>query len=170
MVALQWSTSHAVFVAEIDDEHKEIFEAVAKLHAALDSNGPLPEVRKLTERLVSSIVGHFAHEERLMRAARYDSFPWHKQRHEAARRRVGQYALRIAQGDAGAGMELVEHLTSWLPEHAGLADRMMGAFLRNHRRGMFKVTFRAGTKPLEACTWVDVRGDTFDPRTSEKGS
>jgi hypothetical protein len=65
-------------------------------------------------------------------------------------------------------VELVEYLTSWLPEHAGLADRMMGAFLRNHQRGMFKVTFRAGTKPPDACAWVDVRGDAFDPQASEE--
>jgi hemerythrin len=113
-------------------------------------------------------VGHFAHEERLMRAARYGSIRWHKQSHAAACRRAGQFAQRIEQGDAAAGVELVEYLTSWLPEHAGLADRMMGAFLRNHQRGMFKVTFRAGTKPPDACAWVDVRGDAFDPQASEE--
>ena len=170
MVSLTWSTSHAVFVTEIDDEHKEIFEAVARLQAALASDGPLSEVRKLTQRLISCIVGHFAHEERLMRAARYGSLRWHKQRHSAASKRVGQFVLRIEQGDTKAGVELVEYLTSWLPEHAGLADRMMGAFLRNHRRSMFKVTFRAGTKPMDACAWVDVKGDTFDPQASEKCS
>ena len=169
MVSLTWSTSHAVFVTEIDDEHKEIFAAVANLQAALGT-GLLSEVRNLTLRLISCIVGHFAHEERLMRAARYGSIRWHKQRHEAARRRVAQFALRIEQGDTRAAGELVGYLSSWLPEHAGLADRMMGAFLRNHQRGMFKVTFRAGTKPLDSCDWVDIRGDALDPQALEKGS
>ena len=31
MRSMKWSTSHAVFVTEIDDEHKEIFEAVSEL-------------------------------------------------------------------------------------------------------------------------------------------
>src|ERR1017187_5331237 len=169
MVSLKWSTSHAVFVAEIDDEHKEIFEAVTHLQEALAGNSPLSAVRKLTQRLIACMVGHFAHEERLMRAARYGSIQWHKQRHNAARRRVGQFVLRIERGDTKAGVELVEYLTSWLHEHTRLADRMMGAFLRNHQRSMFKLTFRAGTKPMDACAWMDVRGDTFDPQASEKG-
>jgi hypothetical protein len=39
---------------------------------------------------------------------------------------------------------------------------MMGAFLRNHRH-IGKVTFRAGTKPIDACAWTDTKGDGFDP-------
>ena len=40
---------------------------------------------------------------------------------------------------------------------------MMGAFLRNQQRCMWKLTFRAGTKPLDACVWIGTNGDTFDP-------
>ena len=35
MLSMQWSTSHAVFVPEIDDEHKEIFQAIAHLQELL---------------------------------------------------------------------------------------------------------------------------------------
>ncbi len=163
MRSLKWSTSHQVFVAEIDDEHKEIFQALSNLQKVLASRGPLSEIHKLTQRLISCIVGHFAHEERLMRAARYASIRWHKQAHNSARRRVGEFVLRIEQGDSEAGLELVGYLTSWLNDHTRLADRMMGAFLRNQQRCMWKLTFRAGTKPLDACAWVDTNGDTFDP-------
>ena len=170
MRSLKWSTSHAVFVTEIDDQHKEIFEALSNVRKVLTNGGPLLEIRKLTQRLVASIVGHFAHEERLMRAARYGSLRWHKQAHDAAHRRGGQFVLRIEQGDIKAGLELVEYLTSWLHDHTGLADRMMGAFLRNQERSMWKLTFRAGTKPMNACAWVRANGDTFDPQASENGS
>ena len=163
MSCLQWSTSHAVFVTEIDDEHKEIFQAVGRVQEVLTGRSPLLEIQKATKRLISSIVGHFAHEERLMSAARYGSIRWHKQAHNAARRRVAQFVLRIEQGDSAAGVELVDYLTSWLNDHTRVADRMMGAFLRNQRRCM-KLTFRAGTKPIDACAWVDVNGDAFNPR------
>src|SRR5271157_4713764 len=151
MRSLKWSTSHAVFVPEIDDEHKQIFEAVSTLQTALASRGPVSELRKLTKRLVSYIVEHFAHEERLMGAARYDLIRWHKLKHDAARRRVGQFVGQLERGDTKAGLELVKYLTSWLQEHTRVADRMLGAFLRNHERSMFKLTFRAGTKPIDAC-------------------
>lgn len=168
MRSLKWTTSHAVFVTEIDDEHKEIFQTVANVQKAVVNHGSVEEVRKLTQRLVSSVIDHFAHEERLMRAARYGSLRWHKLKHDAAQRHVGQFALRVEQGDSAAGRELVEYLTAWLPEHACLPDRMMGAFLRNQRRCV-KLTFRAGTKPLDACAWVGADGETFDPQTNGSG-
>ncbi|HEV3201873.1 MAG TPA: hemerythrin family protein [Bryobacteraceae bacterium] len=163
MRSLKWTTSHAVFITEIDDQHKEIFEALSNLQELLNSRVPLPEICKLTQRLTSCIVEHFAHEERLMRAARYGSIRWHQQKHDAARRRVEQFVLRIEHGDTGAAFELVEYLTSWLHDHTRLPDRMMGAFLRNRERCMCRLTFRAGTKPKDACVWVDANGDTFDP-------
>jgi hemerythrin len=168
MRSLQWSTSHAVFVTEIDDEHKEIFQAVSELQDALANGGVFLNVRKLTQRLAGCVAEHFAHEERLMRAARYGSLRWHKHQHDHARMRVGQFAARIEQGDTAAGSELVEYLTSWLGGHTGLADRMMGAFLRNRQR-CAKLTFRAGTKALDACDWINSQGDKFDPLTVKNG-
>src|SRR5579863_4387878 len=159
MSSLDWSTSHAVFVPEIDDEHKEIVEDLSRVQQALAGNAPSSEIRKLTQRLALSIAGHFAHEERLMRAARYESLRWHRQQHNAARKRVRQLVLGMEQGEPNAGLHLVEYLTDWLHMHTRLADRMMGAFLRNQERVMWKLTFRAGTKPLGACAWVRVNGE-----------
>ncbi|MEI9976755.1 MAG: hemerythrin family protein [Ignavibacteriota bacterium] len=153
------------FVTEIDDEHKEIFEAVSDLQRALSEQRPTPEVQEAVQRLVRRTGDHFAHEERLMRAARYSSMRWHKTQHDGARRRVEQFVSRIEAGELEAGTALVEHLSSWLRDHTRLADRMMGAFLRNQRR-IGKVTIQTGTKPLGAGDWVDSNGDPFDPRAS----
>ncbi len=163
MSALKWSMSNAVFLPEIDDEHKEIFAAVSKLQEGLARGCGLPEMSDLAKRVAACSVEHFAHEERIMRAARYPSLRWHKQQHDAARRRVRQWVAGIQEGDAGAGPALVEYLTAWLPVHTGLPDRMMGAFLRNRQRSLFHLTIRTGTKPADACTWVDSRGERFDP-------
>ena len=168
MRSLKWSTSNAVFVTEIDDEHKEIFGAVSSVQEVFTSGGPVSEIPKLTQRLTSCLVDHFAHEERLMRAARYASLRWHKTSHDNARKRVGQFVLRIEQEDTKAVLDLVEYLTSWLHDHTRLADRMLGAFLRNHQR--CTLTFQAGTKPLDSCSWVTANGDTFNPQTSVQGS
>jgi hemerythrin len=163
MRSLKWTTSDAVFVTEIDDQHKEIFEAMANAQKVFLGGSPSPELPELTERLVECIEGHFAHEERLMRAARYGSLQWHKTAHDHASKRVGQFVLRIEQGDTKAGLELVEYLTSWLHDHARLADRMLGAFLRNHQR--CTMSFRAGTKSLDSCSWVTASGRAFNPET-----
>jgi hemerythrin len=169
MLTLEWSTSHAVFVTEMDDEHVEIFQSLSTLQSALATDAPSAIIRKDSHALATRIDRHFAHEERLMRAARYGSFRWHKLTHDNARRRVRQFIGRIEGGDTGAGSALVDYLTSWLHDHTRLADMMLGAFLRNHRLGLYKVTFRAGTKPADACQWVDSKGERFDPAAGSRG-
>jgi hemerythrin len=154
MAALNWTT-HAVFVTEIDDEHREIFAALAEFEKAA--------TRKNIARLTTRLTDHFAHEERLMRAARYESYKWHKKLHAAARWRVEGFVTRMEQGEAEAAGEMVEYLTEWLHNHTRVADRMMGAALRNHHRHMWKVTFQAGTKPIEEGKWVTVTGEPFEP-------
>lgn len=161
MRTLKWTPSNAVFVTEIDDEHIEIFTAVAELQAQLGLAGS--DIPRLAHRLLACIAGHFAHEERLMRAARYGSLRWHKQLHDAVRRRVKQLLSRIEHGDADAGAALIAYLTGWLRDHTRIADRMMAAALRNHQRGICRVTIRAGTRPAGACQWVDVTGEPFNP-------
>src|ERR1051326_3473840 len=131
MVSPKWTTSEAVWIEDIDDQHKEIFAAVGQLQEILSASGSLREILKTLEHLANTIVGHFAHEERLMRASRYRSLAWHTQQHDAARRKVRQLAHDIGKGDRAAGVRLVEYLTKWLRNHTRIADRMMGAHLRN---------------------------------------
>jgi len=169
MRTLEWSTSHAVFVTEMDDEHKQIFQALGALEEALSGRTPVSEAGQLSQILLRRIDDHFAHEERLMRAARYYSYPWHKRKHDNARKLVGQYVSRIGRGEFEVGGELIGYLRAWLDEHTRLPDTMLGAFLRNHSRGICKITFRAGTKPLDACAWVDSNGERLDPAESEPG-
>jgi hemerythrin len=145
MRSLTWSTSDAVWFTEIDDDHKEIFEAVACLQKALSGPAPRTDVRQTVEDLIAAVAAHLAHEERLMRAARYPSLAWHKRLHEGARKQVLRFARRLEQGDERAASELAEYLTSWLQRHTRMADRMLGSFLRNQLRSIGKLTFRAET-------------------------
>lgn len=165
MRSLKWNSSHAVFVTEIDDDHKEIFDAVAQLQAALFDLGSVGNLAPPTKRLAARIEDHFAHEERLMRAGRYDLRSWHERCHNAARKRVARLAKRIDSGDPAAGPALVAYLRGWLCNHTRLADRMLGAFLRNERRAA-KIVLSAGTKRPDSCTWVDSTGDPIDPTAS----
>jgi hemerythrin len=147
----------------MDDEHREIFESLSKFATAIGEHRSLFRTGRLLASLIMRMEDHFAHEERLMRAARYKSLRWHKRKHDAARTRLGGFVVRIAAGDTSAAQELIAYLVSWLHEHTRLADSMLAAFLRNHRRGLYKVTFRMGTKPMDACAWIDSRGEKFDP-------
>ena len=166
MNSLEWAISHAVFVSEIDDEHREILLAADAIQTQIHAT--TTELSPLLSRLSACIEDHFAHEERLMLAARYSGYRWHRSLHDAARRRVDEVAVRILHDDEAARKELLEYLATWLDNHMRSADTMLGAFLRNHRR-LGKITIRAGTKRADACKWSDVNGNEFDPTASHSG-
>lgn len=134
MRLFKWSKSNEVFVPDVDHEHRAVFQAAAELQRALRCNRPLFQIQEILHRLIACTEDHFAHEEQLMRSSRYLSFEWHKQQHDTVRKRMRQYAPLIEAGDAEAGNALVEFLSHWLNDHTAVADRMMGAFLRNQRR------------------------------------
>lgn len=122
------SGGYAVFISEIDAEHRTLFRLVEELRTARRTRG------EVLQSLVSHMQAHFAHEERLMRASRYDALEWHKQQHDGARRQAKRFVKRIEQGDRKAAAEMLEYLAGWLESHVPVTDRMMAAYLRNFER------------------------------------
>lgn len=49
MRTLKWSKSHVVFVSEMDDQHKEIFQSLSALETALSSRTPPSETGRLVQ-------------------------------------------------------------------------------------------------------------------------
>jgi hemerythrin len=134
MSLFKWSSAHSVYLPEIDAEHRALYRLGDELHKALMAGADPAHLKPIVVNLLESAEQHFRHEERLMRAIHYTSFDWHKGQHDAARKKVRALAKRIDAGDAAATGELLEFLAEWLRGHLGVADRMMGARLRNYLR------------------------------------
>jgi hemerythrin len=127
------SSGYSIFIPEIDAEHKTLIRLAGELETALASGARRARGEVLLA-LVSHIQNHFAHEERLMRASRYDALAWHKGQHDGARRQVKRFIKRIEEGDRTAGAEMLQYLAGWLQGHISVTDRMMAAYLRNFDR------------------------------------
>jgi len=134
MALFHWTKQYAVYVPEIDAEHRAIFTLGAELERAAAARAPKGRVREMLRALVAHAEDHFTHEERLMRDARYEAFEWHKKQHDGVRRRLKEYGKRIEADDREAPAELLQYLSHWLHDHTSLTDRMMGARLRNFNR------------------------------------
>ncbi len=126
-------SGYLIFIPEIDAEHRTLFRLADELAAALDAHARLAH-SDLLQSLIYHIQHHFAHEERLMRASRYEALAWHKQQHNGARRQVKRFVRRIEQGEREAGSELLQYLGGWMQNHVLVTDRMMAAHLRNFER------------------------------------
>lgn len=134
MRLFQWNVAHAVYLAEVDAEHRAIYQVAAELHQASLGSAPVERILEILRGLIAHSEDHFAHEERLMQSANYQSYDWHKQSHDAARKRLGEFAARVEARGAGEIEPLLEFLSGWLRDHVGIADRMMSAYVRNYQR------------------------------------
>jgi hemerythrin-like metal-binding protein len=134
MSLFKWSGAHSIYVPEIDAEHRAIHLLGDELHKALLTGADPAHLKPILANLLETAEEHFRHEERLMRAMHYPSFEWHKRQHNAARKRAKALTGRIECGDAAATGELLQFLSTWLRDHISVADRMMGAYLRNYLR------------------------------------
>ena len=134
MRPFKWSTAKAVYLPEIDAEHRELFQLAEQLHCAtIDGSAP-QAVDTLLDGLVEHVVAHFEHEERMMQDSDYPSRDWHIRQHQTAARKTTALVEMVRQGDPRASLELLEFLHGWLRDHIGVADKMLGSYLRNHRR------------------------------------
>ena len=134
MRLFKWDKMHAVFMPEIDAEHKNIFRLADELSQAVAGRAPIDQARAILRELIASGEDHFAREERLMRATNYPGSAWHKRQHDTVRKRLKEFAPRIEAGERRAAAELLEFLSGWLRDHVRLADCMMAAHVRNYER------------------------------------
>ena len=131
MRILTWNRSYEIYIPEIDEEHRALFQMVDRMHDAVLAGGP--EVEHLAREVAAHVVAHFEHEEALMRASYYASLDWHQRQHEAILAKCTRLMRRIRRGDPKAPLDFLGALAEWLRTHTAVSDRMMGAHLRNHR-------------------------------------
>ena len=129
-----WSPENEVFLAQIDAEHRDLFQVAEGLEHAISTRAPPGETREHLRALVAHAEDHFSHEEWLMQSVRYPSFGWHRQQHDAARRRLKLFIPLVEEGNTEAAVAFLEFLAGWLHDHTSLTDRMMAAFVRNYER------------------------------------
>ena len=134
MQLFKWTKTHDIFLPEIDAEHRNICRGGSELYKAIMAGAPPERLSTLLQSLLESAESHFQHEERIMRESEFPSLPWHQQQHDAVRHRAQEFMTRIQAGDSGASTELLTFLSGWLRDHTSVADRMMGAYLRNWQR------------------------------------
>jgi len=132
--ALQWTPTLAVGIAEIDEQHQELFRRAERLISALRA-GDRGEVLPLLAYLDEYVVHHFEVEERVMREARYPGLEAHAAAHAAFRKDFAAMVRDFRRTGPTALVALTIHnwLSDWLRQHLGEMDRELGGFLASRR-------------------------------------
>ena len=117
MSLLEWKPGFSVGVAAVDHEHQELIALINRVHDNLGAGGSPDQVRQFVAELSARISAHFALEERIMRAAKYDQYAEHKQDHEALLDEIADIADEIHADNVALSDRLSEQLDSWFSEH-----------------------------------------------------
>jgi len=134
MQHFKWTKAHAVYLPQVDAEHRNLFRMAEELRQAARTGLEAARVLEVVRPLLTAFQEHFAHEERVMKAAECCDYAWHKQQHDNALKRAQQFLRDIEAGNTEAPMALLEFLGRWFKDHLAVTDRMMGAHVRNYER------------------------------------
>jgi hemerythrin len=134
-LSLQWTQALATGIAEIDEQHQELFRRIDRLlDASIAGDGI--EVTRMLGFLREYVEHHFAAEERFMEEQRYPGLRGHRAEHvqllEQVRVLDVEHRASGSSPATAAGMHRL--LSDWLRTHIGLSDAAMASFVRRARR------------------------------------
>jgi hemerythrin-like metal-binding protein len=127
-----WDDSLAVGVAKIDNQHRQLFDAVNSLIDAIDEGKGEEEVQKAVDFLVNYTATHFAEEEAIQQACGYPDFENHHKIHEAFKKLAIEMAGQMASFDADVYLikEVKRRFGDWLVTHITGQDSRIGDHIR----------------------------------------
>ncbi len=146
LVALQWSSTLSLGVADLDAQHRELFERVDRLLDAM-LRGDRGEAATLASFLREHVVLHFAAEERLMREHRYPDAAAHAAEHAAFAGSMLELDATMRQRGASAErvLRLEREVVAWIRDHVYVADVALGQFVTAARAAAAGASAGRGT-------------------------
>lgn len=133
MALIEWRDEFRTGIEAVDFEHKGMIELINEAHAQLQAGAPRDQIDAFLGEIYARISGHFALEESVMKARRYDQFHDHKQDHEMLLDAIRDIMDDYDAGDFdGVSEELGRRLQSWFIDHFKTKDarlhRTLGVF------------------------------------------
>lgn len=125
-----WVSSFAFGIDEIDDQHRALFEFIAKLDAAIPTSESWVVVQQTLNDLGYWARIHFAVEEALMRLARFPELDGHIVTHAEFMATIGRLKKQSLRKDIAR--DTSRFLNDWLRHHIDVDDRKYAMHLKTH--------------------------------------
>lgn len=134
MPIMVWDSSLDVGVGAMNDEHKQILDAMNRIFDATEAGRTGDEINRLVERLGSVCVHHFSDEETYMAAINFPGLRTHKLIHQDLLNRYAQHAAQIKAAGGRADSGFFHFLRHWLQSHIKGIDTKYAAHGRSGSR------------------------------------
>jgi hemerythrin len=128
---IPWLNVFEVNVADIDEQHRELFRMFNEvLDAVWDGKGK-DAIREMLEFTTNYAVSHFATEERHMQRHGFPGYSEHKKLHEDFTADVLKFLHDYDRNGASTEMvvDVISSLGNWTREHIRATDQELGKLL-----------------------------------------
>jgi hemerythrin-like metal-binding protein len=126
---LDWSDKYSLGVAEIDEQHQNLFDLVSRLHTAVSEGSDQSIYGEILNELIDYVVYHFDTEENLFKEKNYPDYEVHKQKHDDLTKQVLELQTKFTEGSATISFEVLDFLSEWLKDHTTGMDQKFTAFM-----------------------------------------
>jgi len=118
-------------VANIDSQHKELFERINAVMLSGTKAASKEETDKTVKMLEDYVVKHFRDEEALMLKHKYPEMDAHKQLHKDFIKSFGELKSEYAKNGPSPvlTLQINKSIISWIVKHIRTSDMALGQFI-----------------------------------------
>jgi hemerythrin len=127
-----WADGYAIGIAEIDAQHRQLFDCLDRLERCLGTNYIYAQALDALTSLIDYTKTHFSVEESVLRMLRYPDLAVHIEEHQTFNRKLGSFRLRLQRNEDISG-ELAHFIRTWLVKHIQKSDQQYVPHLLNGR-------------------------------------
>jgi hemerythrin len=124
-----WNSRYETGIAQVDDQHRALFEAVNRLAASFGAGKATAQVSESLDFLAEYTLEHFRCEEHFMREMDYPGLAVHVREHERLIEKVQHLQARLAEGKP-VTIEVTIFLADWLKHHIHGSDMAYVRFMQ----------------------------------------
>ncbi len=134
---MKWTEDLSTGIEKIDEQHKELFEKINDLVAAVRQSVCKYKISDVIKFLEDYVVFHFSEEESYMRQFNYPGYPAHKAQHEKFIANFKELKKELPKLEGGKkpgsydlSVETNQVVVDWILDHIAKVDKQLGKFLK----------------------------------------
>lgn len=129
MALIEWKDAFATGIPDVDHEHKELIGLINKLYAAMSGEDATITVMEFLGEIHAHVSAHFALEEKIMRAQKYDHYKEHKAEHEELLDELRDIMDDYEESAYLNDEEFSTSIERWFTEHFRTRDARLHKYL-----------------------------------------
>lgn len=129
---LEWQDKYSVGVAELDEQHKHMFNTINELLNSINTGTTVEHLGSIIDSLVKYKMFHFETEEKYFKEFNYDGAEEHIAKHKEFNDKLAYLVEKYPSPTVEFAFELVDFLEDWLLDHLIRTDQKYKECFNSH--------------------------------------